>query len=186
MTTKTGISLFAHRMNVVIEWLVSYVAGILFFGVTIFTIIEIFRRYVLGNVFEWSQDASIYFMVVAVTLYLSVTQIRRGHLVMAAAIEYLNYKKFYRTVGIARIVATVATAALCLSLSISGWEMVSYSYSMNVTSMSLAFDLWMFHVMFVVGLGLMGLVALFQIVEDVIAYSNGDHLLGEVDMIADI
>jgi len=186
VTTNTGISLFAHRMNIGIEWLVSYVAGILFFGVTVFTMIEIVRRYVFGTVFEWGQDASIYFMVVAVALYFCVTQIRRGHLVMAAIIEYLNHKKFYRVVGLSRILATIATAALCLSLSVSGWEMVSYSYSMNVTSTSLAFDLWMFHVMFVISMGLMGLVALFQIIEDVIAYANGEHLLGQVDLIADI
>ena len=186
MSNKANVVLFIHRLNAGIEQVVSYVAGILFFGVTLFTIAEIFRRYILGTVFEWSQDASIYFMVVAVTLYLSVTQIRRGHLVMAAVIELLNHKKWYRTVGICRILSTVAIALLCISLSISGWEMVSYSYSMNVTSMSLAFDLWMFHVMFVLGLGLMGVVAFFQIIEDVIAYSNGEHLIGEVDLIADI
>jgi hypothetical protein len=32
----------------------------------------------------------------------------------------------------------------------------------------------------------MGLVAFFQIIEDVVAYQNGDHLTGEIDLVADI
>lgn len=173
-------------MNLVIERLVSFFAGVTFFAVTILAIVEIIRRYIFNLVYDWGQDAAIYLMVVAVTLYFCVTQIRRGHLVMAALIEYLNHKKFYRTVGLSKIFATLVTSVLCLSLSISGFSMVEYSYDMDVKSDSLVFNLWPFHVLFVVGIGLMGLVAFFQIIEDVIAYKNGEHLKGEIEMVADI
>ena len=178
--------LFASHMNAVIERVVSYLAGITFFAVTILAIVEIIRRYIFNLVYDWGQDAAIYLMVVAVTLYFCVTQIRRGHLVMAALIEYLNHKKFYRIVGLSKIFCTATTSVLCLSLSISGYSMVEYSYDLDVKSDSLVFNLWPFHVMFVLGMGLMGLVAFFQIIEDVIAYKNGEHLKGEIEMVADI
>jgi len=108
--TKTGILLFAQRMNEMIERVVSYLAGITFFAVTILTIVEVIRRYIFGKTFDWGQDGAIYFMVVSVTLYFCVTQIRRGHLVMAAVIEYLNHKKYYRAVGLAKIAATSVTS----------------------------------------------------------------------------
>jgi TRAP-type C4-dicarboxylate transport system permease small subunit len=186
VTKKLGILSFANRMNNVIESVVSYLAGFTFFAVTILAIVEIVRRYLLGVTFEWGQDAAIYSVVVAVVLYFSVTQIRRGHLVMAAAIEYLNHKQCYRIVGLSKIVATTLTAALCLSLGYSGWSMVTYAYSINLKSESLVLDLWPFYFFFVLGISLMGLVAFFQIIEDVVAYRNGDHLKGEIDMVADI
>lgn len=186
MKTKTGILLFAERMNNIIEWVVSYLAGITFFAVTILTIVEVVRRYIFGKTFDWGQDGAIYFMVVSVTLYFCVTQIRRGHLVMAAVIEYLNHKKFYHAVGLAKIAATTVTSVWCLALSVAGLSMLSYSYSMKIRSDSLMFELWPFHLTFVLGIGLMGLVAFFQIIEDVVAYKNGDHLSGEIELVADI
>lgn len=186
MTNQSGILLFANRMNTVIERVISYLAGITLFGVTILAIVEVVRRYIFNLVYEWGQDAAIYLMVVAVTLYFCVTQIRRGHLVMAALIEYLNHKKYYRIVGLSKIISTAITSILCLSLSISGWAMVTYSYDIDVKSDSLVFNLWPFHVCFVLGIGLMGVVAFFQIIEDVIAYKNGEHLKGEIELVADI
>lgn len=173
-------------MNIVIERFVSYLAGFTFFAVTILAIVEVVRRYVFGLTYEWGQDASIYLMVASVAMYFSVTQIKRGHLVMAALIEYLNYKKCYRIVGVSKIVATIMTTILCISLSISGWSMLTYSYVIDVKSDSLVFNLWPFHFFFVLSLGLMGLVAFFQIFEDIVAYKNGEHLKGQIDMIADI
>lgn len=186
MTKKSGILLFANQMNVLIERVVSYLAGFIFFAVTILAIVEIVRRYILGQVFEWGQDAAIYMMVTSVALYFCVTQIRRGHLVMAALIEYLNHKKCYRIVGLSKIVATASTTVLCISLSISGWSMFSYSYDIDLRSESLFLYLWPFHLVFVASIGLMGLVALFQIIEDIVAYKNGDHFKGQIDMVADI
>ena len=186
MTKKLGILSFANRMNIVIESVVSYLAGFTFFAVTILAIVEIILRYIFGLAFEWGQDAAIYLVVVAVVLYFSVTQIRRGHLVMAALIEYLNHKKYYRIVGLSKIVSTTLTTVLCFALSYAGWSMVTYSYSVELKSESLVLDLWPFYFFFVLGIGLMGLVAFFQIIEDVVAYRNGEHLKGEIELVADI
>jgi TRAP-type C4-dicarboxylate transport system permease small subunit len=186
VNNKIGILRFADRMNKMIELILSTFGGITFFLVTILVIVEIVRRYIFGYVFEWGQDAAIYFMVTAVTLYFCVTQIHRGHLVMAAVIEYLNHKKLYRLVGLAKIASSFVTSALCLTLSVAGTSMLEYSYSMGIKSDSLMFVLWPFHVVFILSIGLMGLVAFFQIIEDVVAYKNGDHLSGELDLIADI
>ena len=66
--------------------------------VTLFALAEIIRRYIFGVVFEWGQDAVIYAMVASVSLYICVTQVKRGHLVMSAVLQLLNAKGFHRTV----------------------------------------------------------------------------------------
>ena len=75
----------------------------LMIAVTIFALAEIIRRYIFGVVFEWGQDAVIYAMVSSVALYICVTQIKRGHLVMSAVLQLLNAKGFHRTVGSLKI-----------------------------------------------------------------------------------
>jgi TRAP-type C4-dicarboxylate transport system permease small subunit len=184
--TKLGILVFANHMNNAIERAVSYFAGIMFFGVTILALVEIIRRYIFSLTFEWGQDAAIYTMVTAVGLFFCVTQIRRGHLVMAAYIEYLNHRKFYRLVGLSKIAVSAITSIFCISFSIAGWSTLQYSFTKDAMTDSLVFNLWPFHLLFMIGIGLMGLVALFQIIEDVVAYKNGDHLAGDIVLVADI
>lgn len=105
---------------------------------------------------------------------------------MAAYMEFMNYKKFYRLVGISKIVVSSVTCIFCVSFSMTGWSTLSYSFNKQAKTESLVFDLWPFHLVFMIGIGLMGLVAFFQIIEDVVAYKNGDHLSGKLDLVADI
>ena len=75
----------------------------LMIAVTLFALVEIIRRYIFGVVFEWGQDAVIYAMVSSVALYICVTQVKRGHLVMSAVLQLLNVQGFRRTVCILKI-----------------------------------------------------------------------------------
>ena len=43
-----------------IEKILGTLSALLMIGVTLFALAEIFRRYILGVVFEWGQDAVIY------------------------------------------------------------------------------------------------------------------------------
>ena len=82
-----------------ITFVLGNCSAYLMIAVTLFALAEIIRRYIFGVVFQWGQDAVIYAMVSSVALYICVTQIKRGHLVMSAVLQLLNAKGFHRTVG---------------------------------------------------------------------------------------
>ena len=75
------------------------VSAVIMIGVTLFALAEIFRRYILGVVFQWGQDAVIYAMLCSVAFYICVTQVKRGHLVMSAFLQLISAYGFHRTIG---------------------------------------------------------------------------------------
>ena len=101
-------------MNVLIEYTYKYFgffiekvigncAALVMFLSTGLAILEIFRRYILGVTFEWGQDAVSYFMISALFLYFCVTQYKRSHLAMRAAVDALKNKGFIRLSQCSRI-----------------------------------------------------------------------------------
>ena len=72
-----------------IEKILGTLSALFMIGVTLFALAEIFRRYILGVVFEWGQDAVIYATMCSVAFFICVTQIKRGHLVMSAVLQLL-------------------------------------------------------------------------------------------------
>ena len=85
-----------------IEKILGTLSALLMIGVTLFALAEIFRRYILGVVFEWGQDAVIYATMCSVAFFICVTQIKRGHLVMSAVLQLLSAYKFFRLIGFAK------------------------------------------------------------------------------------
>ena len=86
-----------------IEKILGTMSAVLMIFVTLFALAEIFRRYILGVVFEWGQDAVIYATMCSVAFFICVTQIKRGHLVMSAVLQLLSAYKFFRLIGFAKI-----------------------------------------------------------------------------------
>ena len=77
----------SNKIQSVIEVVLGNLSAVIMIGVTLFALAEIFRRYILGVVFQWGQDAVIYAMMCSVAFYICVTQIKRGHLVMSAFLQ---------------------------------------------------------------------------------------------------
>ena len=98
----------------------------------------------------------------------------------------LNAYKFYRTIGILKIFVSISTALLCGSLAITGWPTVLKSLIRDTKTESLTFDIWIFQAMLMIGLGMMGFVALLQVVEDIIYYIQGKHLEGKLEVVSDV
>jgi hypothetical protein len=80
-----------------IEKILGTMSAVLMIFVTLFALAEIFRRYILGVVFEWGQDAVIYATMCSVAFFICVTQIKRGHLVMSAVLQLLSAYNFFRS-----------------------------------------------------------------------------------------
>mgnify|MGYP006188937543 CR=1 FL=1 len=94
---------FSEKLKSIIDNIFSKIAAILLISTLLFALAEITRRYIFSVVFQWGQDAVIYAMVSSIALYIGITQIKRGHLVMSAFLELLNAYKYYRTIGILKI-----------------------------------------------------------------------------------
>lgn len=166
--------------------ILARLSAIILLGTTLFALLEIVRRYIFGVVYEWGQDAVIYSMVAAVALFFAVTQVRRGHLVMSAAVQALTAKKFYKTVAMLNILVSLSVCLFCSSLAVTAWPSIARSIFMQRKTQSLIFDLWPFQAVLMIGLGLMGLIALIQTVEDIVSFRNGDYLDASVKQTTDI
>tara|TARA_B100000767_G_scaffold271843_1_gene298300 strand:+ start:3928 stop:4479 length:552 start_codon:yes stop_codon:yes gene_type:complete len=154
--------------------------------VTLFALAEIIRRYIFGVVFEWGQDAVIYAMVASVSLYICVTQVKRGHLVMSAVLQLLNAKGFHRTVGAAKILVSLFVSIFTGSLTYTAIFTIEYSIKIGERTESLYFYMWPFHLVLAIGMGLMSVVALLQFIEDIHSYVKGDHFTQEIEVATDV
>jgi TRAP-type C4-dicarboxylate transport system permease small subunit len=140
------------------------VAGLLLLGCTLLALLEIFRRYILGTSFEWQQDAVTFFMLSGVYLYFGVAQRHNSHLNVALLTESLE------TVGpraryvadIVRLVALVISLVFMLLVVWWGIPEVEDAMKYETRTESLAFPMWPFLLVLLVGFGFMAVTLIFQ------------------------
>ena len=154
--------------------ILSKFTAVILLGTTLFALSEIVRRYIFGWVFEWGQDAVVYAMMSAIALSIAVTQAKRNHLTMAAVLQALSKRGLHKTVAVMDIVVSLCIFLFCSSLMVTAWPTIQRSILMHRKTESLAMYLWPFQVALMIGLGLMGLVALIQTIEDVVAFCRGN------------
>ena len=170
----SSIGKFSTLFNKFLTEILSKFTALVLLGTTLFALLEIIRRYVLGLVFEWGQDAVVYAMMSAIALSISVTQAKKNHLTMAAVLQALSARGFHKTVAVLDIVVSVCICLFCTSLMATAWPTIQRSIMMHRKTESLAMYLWPFQVALMIGLGLMGLVALIQTIEGVVAFWKGN------------
>ena len=179
-----------YKISNLIKSYISLILGnlsaYLMIGVTLFALAEIIRRYIFGVVFEWGQDAVIYAMVSSVALYICVTQINRGHLVMSAVLQLLDAKGFHRTVGFLKIFVSIFISVFTGSLTYTAYSTIEYSIKIGERTESLFFYMWPFHFVLSIGMGLMCVVAFLQFIEDIHSYVKGDHFTQEIEAATDV
>ena len=178
--------IISNKIKQTIEYVLGRLSSVVLIVMVLFALAEIIRRYIFGVVFEWGQDAVIYAMVLTVSLFICVTQINRNHLVMSAFLQLLDAKGFYRTVGFCKILISLIIFIFALSISVTGWSTVEYSYEMEEKTQSLWIPLWPFHFGLLVGFSLMALVAFLQTIEDIISYMKGEHFTSRVEVATDV
>lgn len=177
---------FSRRIKNLIELILGWTASITLLVTTLFAMFEIVRRYIFGVVFEWGQDALIVGMVSAVSFYFCVTQIRRSHLVMNAAVAAIHARGYFKLVALMNIVVSVSIMVFCGSIAITGWPTLEYAIDKNLSTYSLVIPLWPFFLIMMIGFGLMAFIAFLQMIEDILSYVRGEHLEGEIEFTTDI
>ncbi len=130
-------------------------------------ILEVFRRYVFGVVYDWGQDAVTYGIVSAVFLYFAVTQARRSHLRVSFVIDTLEEMRLRRLVLFIRALLTALSLALYSGLAYWGIPTVERSIMMERTTLSMVLVIWPFQLALVVTFVLMAIVSFFQLYQDI-------------------
>ncbi len=141
------------------------VAALLLLGGTLLALLEIFRRYVLGVSFEWQSDAVTYFILSGVFLYFSVSQRHGDHLSVTVVPELMEVlgPRARRAAEIIRLIALVFSFVFILAVVWWGIPEVRESVHYETRTESLAFPMWPFLAVLLVGFALMAVTLFFQI-----------------------
>ena len=150
-----------------LDVIIGNVATLVLFLGTALAISEVFRRYIIGDTFEWGQDAVTYGVVSSVFLYFAVTQARRSHLRVSFVVDTLEGKGKTQTVLAIRALMTAISLALFTMLAVWGIPTVERSMMMERTTASMVLQIWPFQMSLVVTFILMAVVSFFQLYQDI-------------------
>lgn len=154
-------------LRFLLDRVIGYIAVLVMFLGTVLAIFEVVRRYIFGVVFPWGQDAVTYGMVASIFLYFAVTQARRSHLRMSFVIDWMETGGMSRTVMAIRAFMSALSALLFGAIAWWGWPTVERSMAMERTTQSMVILVWPFQLALLVSFGLLALVCLFQLYQDI-------------------
>ena len=140
-------------------------ASLLLLGCTLLALVEIFRRYVLGTSFEWQSDAVTFFILSAVYLYFGVSQRHGEHLSVTVVTEVLDVvgPRSQRAAHVIRLIALVIGFVFLVAVVWWGLPEVEDSIRYESRTESLAFPMWPFLTVLLVGFAMMAVTMFFQI-----------------------
>ena len=140
-------------------------AALLLLGCTLLALLEIFRRYALGVSFEWQSDAVTFFILSAVYLYFSISQRHGEHLSVTVVTELLDVvgPRAHRVAEVIRLVALFISFVFLVAVMCWGVPETRDAMRYETRTESLAFPMWPFLAVLLVGLGFMELTVFFQI-----------------------
>jgi TRAP-type C4-dicarboxylate transport system permease small subunit len=141
------------------------ISAILLLACTLLALLEIVRRYIFGQSFDWQADAVTYFTLAAVYLYFCISQRHGEHLTVTVITETLDAigPRARHAADIMRFIASVIAFAFLVAMASWGIHEVLDSFRYETRTESLAFPMWPFLVVLVAGFAFMALTLFFQI-----------------------
>jgi TRAP-type C4-dicarboxylate transport system permease small subunit len=132
---------------------------------TLLALLEVFRRYVIGQSFEWQQDAVTFFTLSAIFLYFGISQRHGSHLNVTLLVDSLDAigPRTRFVAEVMRLVALVISFFFLLGVVWMGWIEVVDSFKYETRTESLAFPMGPFLVALMVGFFFMAISVFFQI-----------------------
>ena len=140
-------------------------AALLLLGSTLLALLEIFRRYVLRVSFDWQQDAVTFFILCGVFLYFGISQRHNDHLNVAMLTETLDTlgPRARRASEIIKLIALSFSFLFLLAVVWWGLPEVRDSIEYEGRTESLAFPMWPFLTVLLLGFAFMAMTMFFQI-----------------------
>ncbi len=140
-------------------------AALVLLGCTLLALLEVGRRYLLGQSFEWQQDAVTLFILGAVFLYFGIAQRHGAHLnvnLLFGVLEALG-PGGRRAVEYIKVLVTIISFLFMLAVVWWGIPEIEDSLRYGSRSESLAFPMWPFMASLLVGFAFMAVSLFFQI-----------------------
>jgi TRAP-type C4-dicarboxylate transport system permease small subunit len=147
------------------ERFVARVAALVMLACTLLALLEVGRRYLLGQSFEWQQDAVTLFILSAVFLYFGIAQRRGSHLnvnLLTGALQALGPGAQRAAEGI-KVLATVLSFVFMAAVLWWGIPEIRESIEYGSRSESLAFPMWPFLVTLLASFAFMVISLFFQV-----------------------
>jgi TRAP-type C4-dicarboxylate transport system permease small subunit len=140
-------------------------AALVLLGCTLLALLEVGRRYLFGQSFEWQQDAVTLFILAAVFLYFGISQRHGAHLNVNLLFGVLSVlgPRGLRAVEVIKVLVTIFTFLFLLAVVWWGIPDVKDSMEFGSRSESLAFPMWPFLVALLAGFACMAVSLFFQI-----------------------
>ena len=147
------------------DQILGRVAALLLLGCTLLALLEIFRRYILGVSFEWQQDAVTFFILSGVFLYFGISQRHNEHLNVAVLTETLDSlgPRARRASEVVKLTALVFSFIFLVAVVWWGVPEVRDAIEYEGRTESLAFPMWPFLMVLLVGFAFMAVTMFFQI-----------------------
>lgn len=140
-------------------------AAIVMLACTLLALLEVVRRYLLGQSFEWQQDAVTLFILSTVFLYFGISQRRGAHLnvnLLTGALEALGPGP-RRAAEVIKVLATFISFVFLIAVVWWGIPEIGESLEYGSRSESLAFPMWPFLLALLVGFAFMVISLFFQV-----------------------
>ena len=150
-----------------LDHVVGNIAILAMFAATFLAILEVFRRYIFGVVYDWGQDAVTYGLVASIFLYFAVTQATRSHLRISFMVDGMEKAGMVKLVQFIRVLMSALALALYSGLAYFGIPAVERSMLMERTTQSMVLLMWPFQAALVAAMVLMAIVAFFQLYQDI-------------------
>lgn len=163
------------------ERVVGTAAALILLGVTIFACSEVIGRYSAGHTFHWGQDAVTYLMVSATFLYFGASQAKRAHLAVTALPDWLRARSGLKPALVVRSIALLCVVLFVAGFIYWGLPAAARTWRVGTTTESLVLPIWPFQYALLVGMGMMGVTALFQLYRDVMRLFGRDVFPWEPD-----
>lgn len=141
----------------------GHAAALLFVGSTLLALVEVVRRYLLGQSFEWQQDAVTYFILSGVFLYFGISQRRDAHLAVTLVPELLGHFGLQRVDVAIRLFARVYSLVFMIAVVWWGIPEIEDAIKYESRSESLSFPMWPFLAILIVSFAFMAITMVFQV-----------------------
>jgi TRAP-type C4-dicarboxylate transport system permease small subunit len=140
-------------------------AALLLLGCTLLALLEVVRRYVFGLSFEWQQDAVTFFILSGVFLYFGIAQRRGAHLNVTVFVDVLEAMGPHarRAAEVVKVVSFAISFVFLVAVAWWGIPEIHDSLTYGSRTESLAFPMWPFLAVLLVGFALMAVSLAFEV-----------------------
>lgn len=148
------------------EYVVGYVAAVVFLAATVFACSEFLTRYLIGHTFHWGQDAVTHGIVGAVFLYFGASQAKRSHLTVTILPDWLRARGSRRAAYAVRALAALVVVIFCALFVYFGYPGAERTWRTGRLTESMVIPLWPFQYALVIGMGMLAITAFFQFYQE--------------------